>query len=446
MNIKKLRENGGELYLQGQVADAFKIYNKLINLKEYEKTVLLDDKINDLQGLSSMSGYLGLHDKTLNYAKQIFDLDSKNFNSVITLSISFLHVQNYQEAIKYALLAQKINNTDFTIYDILAEAYMNIEDFHNSKLSGIQSLHLKEKNAEKYSQNSNVISKKYEAKPLNTNDKSKNIISFTLFGNSPRYCENAVINAQKVSRIYPHWSCRFYCGENVPQGIIQRLKESDAEVIIKPTPADEKEMLFWRFLVMSDNDVDRYIIRDCDSVINEKEALGVGEWVESKKSFHIMRDFYTHTDLILAGMFGGIGGLFENISSLISEFLAQTHTSRTHLDQLFLSQNIWPCIKENVLIHDSCFSTSDSKSVDFPSYVSKQNRFHIGMNEGTATLHVALAKKTTLEETRWSVLDEKQRQICSYSSKIINNAYSAEIPTSYALKIQEGVYSIKTIM
>ncbi|MCP4970126.1 MAG: hypothetical protein GY932_05970 [Arcobacter sp.] len=38
---------------------------------------------------------------------------------------------------------------------------------------------------------------------------------------------------------------------------------------------DIKDMLFWRFSVISDKTIDRYIVRDCDSVISFKEAKAV---------------------------------------------------------------------------------------------------------------------------------------------------------------------------
>jgi len=440
--IQILRQKGGALYLNGQVSESLKIYKKIIKHPHYKKRVLLKEKINDLQGMVNMSIYLGLYDEALVYAKNIFTLDPNNFHSILTLSKSYHFKQNYEEAIKYALQAQKIDNNNFTIYDILAEAYMHLKDFKNAKKAGITALALKEKNAEQYSINS---TNSYKIKPFDKNDKSKNIISFTLYGQSPKYCENAIINANMVSKVYPYWSCRFYCSDDVPSDVIKRLEDANAEVIIKSKPMDIKEMLFWRFLVMSDKTIDRYIVRDCDSVINEKEALAVKEWIESKKSFHILRDYYTHTDLILAGMFGGIVGIFEDINELISSFQKQKHTSRTHLDQKFLTQKIWPAIKNDVLIHDSCFYDEKNNSIDFPKGYKIKENHHIGMNEGAANINVKLHDITHLKNVKWIIHDKNNKTICTYHSKIIQNSYNAQIPTSYAYKIQNKEYFIKSI-
>ena len=151
----------------------------------------------------------------------------------------------------------------------------------------------------------------------------------------------------------------------MPIDVIRRLKDTNAEVIVKPKPEDIKQILFWRFQVMSDQTIDRYIVRDCDSVINEKEALAVQEWIKSEKSFHIMRDFYTHTDLILAGMFGGTVEIFEDINESISSFQKQAHSLRTHLDQLFLRLKVWPRIKNDVLGQDSFFHDKKTIALTF---------------------------------------------------------------------------------
>jgi len=439
--IHILRQKANQLYLKGQVLEALKIYKKVIQHPHFKKKVLLKDKLNDLQGIVTMSRYLGLNDEALIYAKKIFTLDSSSINSILTLSRSYLFMQNYNESVKYALKAKQIDENNFSIYDILAQAYMHLEDFKNARQSGIKSLFLKEKKAEKYSINTKNNCK---AKPFNIKDKSKNIISFTLYGQSPKYCENAIINAQMSLKLYPHWTCRFYCSDDVPENIIKRLKDFNAQIIIKEKPKDIKEMLFWRFLVMSDKNIDRFIVRDCDSVINEKESLAVKQWVESEKIFHIMRDFYTHTELILAGMFGGVIGIVDDINKLINSFLKDIHNSRTHLDQNFLSQKIWPLIKDDVLIHDSCFHDISNNSIDFPKgYNIKQNH-HIGMNEGAANINIKLNNEQNFKNVKWMIYDKNRIIICTYHSKIVQNSYNAQIPTQYAHKIQNKEYFIKS--
>lgn len=66
------------------------------------------------------------------------------------------------------------------------------------------------------------------------------------------------------------------------------------------------------------------------------------------------------------------------------------------------------------------------------------------MNEGAASVNVKLTDMTNLKNVKWIIHDNKTT-ICTYHSKITHNSYDAEIPTSYAYKIQNKEYFIKSI-
>ncbi len=51
----------------------------------------------------------------------------------------------------------------------------------------------------------------------------KKIISFSLWGDNPKYTIGAIRNAELTPIIYPGWISRFYCGESVPTEIIKTL-------------------------------------------------------------------------------------------------------------------------------------------------------------------------------------------------------------------------------
>ncbi len=63
------------------------------------------------------------------------------------------------------------------------------------------------------------------------NNPHRNIISFSLFGQQPRYCETAILNVEKAKQLYPAWTCRFYVDYSVPFHVILRLQYLGAEVI-----------------------------------------------------------------------------------------------------------------------------------------------------------------------------------------------------------------------
>ena len=69
-------------------------------------------------------------------------------------------------------------------------------------------------------------------------------------------------NAELSLIYFPGWKCRFYITKDVP--VEKRLKELKAELIYV-----KERSMFSRFLVASDKTVDRYIVRDADSRLNE---------------------------------------------------------------------------------------------------------------------------------------------------------------------------------
>ncbi len=119
--------------------------------------------------------------------------------------------------------------------------------------------------------------------------------------------------------------------------------------------------MFWRFLVINEPGVDRFLVRDADSVFSEKERRAVDQWLASDKYFHIMRDHYVQTDLIQAGMWGGVANIFPPLNQLLEKF--QVATPSKMIDQLFANQFLWPTVKQSVLIHDSFYQTFGSQTL-----------------------------------------------------------------------------------
>jgi len=116
------------------------------------------------------------------------------------------------------------------------------------------------------------------------------LITFSLWGQDPKYTLGALKNAELSKTIYPGWKCRFYLGASVPKPIEYDLQKHDhVELVNRPEWGDWRGM-FWRFEPAGEEDVEVMISRDCDSRLNKRAALAVQEWLESDKTFHIMRD------------------------------------------------------------------------------------------------------------------------------------------------------------
>lgn len=231
-------------------------------------------------------------------------------------------------------------------------------------------------------------------KPLDARRPEKNIIAFSLYGDEPRYCETLVENALLARELYPAWTCRVYLDNSVPQHVQLRLQNAGMQLI---DMSDEKEILptLWRFLVMDDPEVERFIVRDADSLLSEREVAAVDEWLRSPCYFHHMRDYFTHTELLLAGLWGGINGCIPPIEEMMRVFIRQYQGSQRFTDQSFLRQVLWPTVRQSLLSHDEIFGFHHAHA--WPQHKSirwQQAAFHVGSN----TTYSGLSGQSQLQD------------------------------------------------
>lgn len=180
----------------------------------------------------------------------------------------------------------------------------------------------------------------------------KKVISFSLWGENPKYTIGAIKNADLATRFYPDWMCRFYVAKNVPIHVIQELlARNNTEVFIMNEQPDWAAT-FWRFLAASDPTVDLMISRDADSRLGEREVLAVQAWEHSDRGFHIMRDHPQHGAKILAGMWGIKKRVIPNMAELIRQYQKGDYYQ---VDQHFLAAIVYPLIHHRALVHDPIF-------------------------------------------------------------------------------------------
>jgi len=200
------------------------------------------------------------------------------------------------------------------------------------------------------------------------------IISFSLWGDNPKYTIGAIKNAELAQDIYPEWICRFYLGNDVPVDISEALLKEGAEVV--PMGDSGWNGMFWRFFAANGDDI--MISRDTDSRLGTREKAAVDEWLASDKDFHIMRDHPYHRTEILGGMWGVRNGLLENIDRMILDYNADDFDNKYQVDQNFLREVIYPIVKDNSMIHDEFFEkkpfpTPRINSQDFVGQVYDEN-------------------------------------------------------------------------
>ncbi|TFU43657.1 hypothetical protein E4T99_04750 [Neisseria sp. WF04] len=351
----------------------------------------------------------------------------------------------WQEGIGYAEKALQRNPQHINSLDALAHAYGALGDWENCRTYGLQALQLRDKSIAA------------QIAPPQTRERpgGKNIIAFSLFGAGSEYIEPAVMNTELAGEIYPGWTCRFYIDGSVPETAVQRLQANGAEIVRVRGSVENWPGAMWRFLAMDDPEAARVVFRDADSVVSQREARAVREWISSGKLFHTLRDAGTHTELILAGLWGAVAGSVPDMRGRIEAFLAVPPASRHFADQLFLRENVWPYARQSLCAHDRIFGFSGA--VPFPGHApSDYNRFHVGCNEGNTRFQAAFglpdgsrvlwrlfSRISPLLNADYSlnVLPD-ERLVCAYEAVVQNGKVSGLIPYRYAKGFSDGLSKI----
>lgn len=135
------------------------------------------------------------------------------------------------------------------------------------------------------------------------------VISISLFG--PR--ENPVFQwdqsfvllrqfLAEMKEIYPQWILRVYHDQTIPKDRICRIEceypqvdfcNANALMELGDIAAYVPGKI-WRFLPIGDPSVDVMLSRDLDSPLTRREFQAVDQWLQSNRSWHVMRDHPNH--------------------------------------------------------------------------------------------------------------------------------------------------------
>ena len=213
----------------------------------------------------------------------------------------------------------------------------------------------------------------------------KGLITFSLYGDDPRYVSNAILNKSLAEKYYPDWDMRVYFDETVPKETIDILEKQGCQ--IEDMASSDINGVLWRCLGVDDEDYDAVIVRDIDSRLNYRESQAVKEWLSSKETLHSMRDAKEHNMLFQTGMWGCKPKQrkfsMQEWLSLAEPLKKNTYTHMsgyTWEDQLFLGMLLNnPETHENgdILAHDDWLRHTDRQNVS-PFPTSPRPRQHVG--------------------------------------------------------------------
>lgn len=195
-----------------------------------------------------------------------------------------------------------------------------------------------------------------------------NLVSFSLWGDDPKYLRGAIENVKRGREIYDGWIYRFYIAANLngrPE--INKLQELGAEVhVCVGNPS--REGLYWRMWPVFYAQHDIVAIRDADSRPSMRERSCVTEFEQSDAAAHTIRDHRCHTTAIMGGLWAcrpaRIKGLLPHLRQSFDDRLrfvrtapdsagAPKHGHMQFSDQDWLQVAIYDSLPEcEMLCHD----------------------------------------------------------------------------------------------
>jgi hypothetical protein len=182
------------------------------------------------------------------------------------------------------------------------------------------------------------------------------VISFSLWGDNPKYNVGAVRNTEIALDLYSDWECHYYIASDVPRDTIDTLFSfPNTKLFIKESSEPCNWLsAFWRFEAAYKKNIDISIFRDTDSRLNHREKAAVDQWLQSNKTFHIMRDHPYHGFCMLAGMWGckNYQSQYYDIKAMLDSFDKQ---DKYGSEYDFFANVLYPAIKNDSLVHDPFF-------------------------------------------------------------------------------------------
>jgi hypothetical protein len=348
------------------------------------------------------------------------------------LGVACLRLRDYAAAERHLLYAALRMPADPDTFDGLAETYGHMDDMERARQAGRRALVLKD---------ASVPLRVRQPGSVPARPGGPRLIAFSLFGTEPRYCETAILNAAAAARLLPGWICRFYLDDTVSADIQDRLRALGAQVVSVDGARHDLPKAMWRFLALDDPDADAVICRDADSLLSARDAGWVNAWMDSGQPFHVIRDYFSHCELVLAGLFGVRGGALEGIEATMRRWLAGNDRTSRWSDQYFLRACIWPMARDAALTHDTWFAYGSCVMPGTPMVADRRD--HVGANFSSVCMSLKLDQPDGTI-VRWTLVDIAGTAMCgSYVGTVDDGKHVIAIPRSYGERIERGEWKVR---
>lgn len=372
--LDPMRDLAREAYARGRLGDAIQLQQQLVEAATAAGALRADDVL--FHGLLLYaSGQLAEGVALLEESVQRFPATAALHEN---LGVFQLGLNRPAEAIAACEEALRLGSESPNVHDCIADAAGRVGRMDLAVRAGRAALEAKNRQFSAYPALIQVPDG--PPPPFNPHNENENVIAYGLWGNAPRYLVPLLENARIRAHLFPTWRMRVYHDVDVDRSYLSSLAALGVDLRPASLPPDQPphRRLLWRFDVVADPSVRRFLCRDADSLLSVKERVAVDAWLASSHWFHAMRDWHTHTDLILAGMWGGVGGVLPPVQTLLGAYKAW-RMEHDHVDQDLLSETVWPSVRGRMLTHDSVFAPCLG-SVPFPPFGDPPPGSHIGQN------------------------------------------------------------------
>jgi hypothetical protein len=203
-----------------------------------------------------------------------------------------------------------------------------------------------------------------------------NIFSFCIYGQDMKYYLGLEENARIINEYYPDYHIYIYYGTNCNKPFLDGLLKEYTNVSLFETGKDGAVNMIYRYSPLILDGLERVIVRDADSEINERDRWCINDFIHLKddsRLCQVIRDHYWHKSRITGGLshFRVKGLIYEKIKeeflTIFREIDEGVHCFQYGSDENVLNHRISPILQEYVLVYSNiCVYEGETvRSIDF---------------------------------------------------------------------------------
>jgi hypothetical protein len=178
------------------------------------------------------------------------------------------------------------------------------------------------------------------------------VFSFCLYGTDSNYYTGLLENLDRIKPFFPDFDVLVYKGTCDASWTLP-----DWVHVVETGKAGPINMLY-RYLPLTQYDIG--FVRDTDSRITERDRWCIQEFLNSDKSYHIIRDHVWHKSKIMGGLFGW--------KRPLALALPLDSEASYGSDEAFLAEHLYPRIVADALVHTNvcAFGREHSERIQRP--------------------------------------------------------------------------------